>query len=208
MDSSDRRSLGARADRPGRGWSRPAAAPGSQRKRRSAERQADAPRLAKTSGLKPNIAPRVLRLMLRELIDEPDEHGQRLNQLLGIMVPSILCTVRDAKRTLACFEVLYRLLRFEVDEVDLLGWAAAQAKYPGVEQVLRRRQEQIIGPGNRLFGEALLDRMLTGYHPAGVENRVSQPTTLDAAFTLQFRARPPGLFTFGATCAFACATAR
>jgi hypothetical protein len=121
----------------------------------------------------PALLPRQIRRIVdarfRELIDEPGGHGQRLNQLLGIMVPSILGTVRDAKRTLACFEVLYRLLRFEVDEVDLLGWAAIQAKYPGVEQVMRRRQEQIIGPGNRLFGEALLDRMLTGQRPAAID---------------------------------------
>jgi len=121
----------------------------------------------------PTVLPRQIRRIVdarfRELIDEPDEHRQRLNQLLGILVPAILVTVRDAKRTLANFEALYRLLRFEVDEVDLLGWAAIQAKYPDVEQVLRRRQEQIIGPGNRLFGEPLLDRMLTGYRPAAVD---------------------------------------
>jgi hypothetical protein len=46
------------------------------------------------------------------------------------------------------------------------------------------------------------------YHPAGVEYRVSQPTTLHAAFTLRLRARPPGLFIFGATSTFACAAAR
>jgi len=121
----------------------------------------------------PAVLPRQIRRIVEarfhELIDGPDEHRQRLSQLLGIMVPSILGTVRDAKRTLACFEVLCRLLCFEVDEVDLLGWAAIQAKYPDVEQVLRRRQEQIIGSGNRLFGEALLDRMLTGYRPAVVD---------------------------------------
>ena len=78
--------------------------------------------------------------------EEFDEHEQRLSQLLGILVPLVLGTVRDAKRTMAGFELLHRLLRFEVDEVDLLGWAAIQAKYPDVEQVLRRRQEQIIGP--------------------------------------------------------------
>jgi len=121
----------------------------------------------------PPVLPRQIRRLVdarfRELVDEPGEHRQRLSQFLGILVPSILGTVRDAKRTLAGFEVLHRLLRFEVDEVDLLGWAAIQAKYPGVEQILRRRQEQIIGPGNRLFGEALLDRMLTGYRPAAVD---------------------------------------
>jgi len=121
----------------------------------------------------PPLVPRQIRRIVdtrfRELVDEPGEHRQRLGQLLGILVPYILGTVRDAKRTLAGFEVLHRLLRFEVDEVDLLGWAAIQAKYPDVEQVLRRRQEQIIGPGNRLFGEALLDRMLTGYRPAAVD---------------------------------------
>jgi len=120
-----------------------------------------------------SVLPRQIRRIVdarfRELVDEPDEHRQRVSQLLGILVPSILGTMRDAKRALAGFEVLHRLLRFEVDEVDLLGWAAIQAKYPGVEQVLRRRQEQIIGPGNRLFGEALLDRMLTGYRPASVD---------------------------------------
>jgi hypothetical protein len=112
---------------------------------------------------------RIVDTRFRELVDEPGEHRQRLGQLLGILVPYVLGTVRDAKRTLAGFEVLHRLLRFEVDEVDLLGWAAIQAKYPDVEQVLRRRQEQIIGPGTRLFGEALLDRMLTGYRPAAVD---------------------------------------
>jgi hypothetical protein len=108
-------------------------------------------------------------LRFRELVDDPDEHRQRLIQLLGIMAPGTLGTVRDAKRVLGGFEVLHRLLRFEVDEVDLLGWAAILAKYPDVEQVLRRRQDQIIGPGNHLFGEALLDRMLTGYRPIAVD---------------------------------------
>jgi hypothetical protein len=121
----------------------------------------------------PSVLPRQIRRIVdarfRELVEEPDEHRQRLTQLLGILVPYIVGTVRDAKRTLAGFEVLHHLLRFEIDEVDLLGWAAIQAKYPGIEQVLRRRQEQIIGPGNRLFGEALLDRMLTGYRPASVD---------------------------------------
>jgi hypothetical protein len=121
----------------------------------------------------PPVLPRQIRRILdtrfRELVEEADGHQQRLNQLLGILVPSILGTLRDAKRTMAGFEVLHRLLRFEVDEVDLLGWAAIQAKFPDIEQVLRRRQEQIIGPGNRLFGEALLDRMLTGHRPAAVD---------------------------------------
>jgi hypothetical protein len=121
----------------------------------------------------PPVLPRQIRRIVdarfRELVDEQGQHRQRLGQLLGILVPAILGTVRDAKRTLAGFEVLHRLLRFEVDEVDLLGWAAIQAKYPDVEQVMRRRQEQIIGPGNRLFGEALLDRMLTGHRPATVD---------------------------------------
>ena len=121
----------------------------------------------------PPVLPRQIRRILdtrfRELVEEPDEHQQRLSQLLGILVPSIVGTVRDAKRTMAGFELLHRLLRFEIDEVDLLGWAAIQAKYPEVEQVLRRRQEQIIGPGTRLFGEALLDRMLTGYRPIAVD---------------------------------------
>src|ERR1700730_10359346 len=46
------------------------------------------------------------------------------------------------------------------------------------------------------------------YHPAGVECRLRQPALLGAAFTLSLWVRPPGLFTFGATCAFACAAAR
>jgi Cdc6-like AAA superfamily ATPase len=128
----------------------------------------------------PPVLPRQIRRIIdarfRELVDDPDEHRQRLSQLLAILVPYIVGTVRDAKRTLAGFEVLHRLLRLEVDAVDLLGWAAIQARFPGVEQVLRRRQEQIIGPGNRLFGEALLDRMLTGYRPAAVDVAVkSEP---------------------------------
>ena len=121
----------------------------------------------------PLVLPRQIRRFVEsrfhELVDEPDEHRQRLSHLLGILVPAILGTLRDAKRMLAGFEVLHRLLRFEVDEVDLLGWAAIQAKYPDVEPAFRRRQEQILGPGNRLFGEALLDRMLTGDRPIAVD---------------------------------------
>ena len=121
----------------------------------------------------PQILPRQIRRVVdvrfRELVDDPDDHRQRLSQFLGIIAPGILGTVRDAKRTLSGFEVLHRLLRFEVDEVDLLGWATILAKYPDVEQALRRRQDQIIGPGNQLFGEALLDRMLTGYRPIAVD---------------------------------------
>jgi hypothetical protein len=121
----------------------------------------------------PPLLPRQIRRIVEtrfcSLVDDHDEHRQRLNQLLGILVPVVLNTMRDAKRTLACFEILHGLLRFEVDEVDLLGWAAIHAKYPEVEQVLRQRQEQIIGSANRLFGEALLDRMLTGHRPAALD---------------------------------------
>jgi energy-coupling factor transporter ATP-binding protein EcfA2 len=121
----------------------------------------------------PSVLPRQIRRIIerrfRELVDDPDEHRHRLSQLLGILAPAILGSLRDAKRTLAGFELLHSLLRFEVDEVDLLGWAAIQAKCPEIEQALRRRQEQIIGPGSRLFGEALLDRMLTRNRPAAVD---------------------------------------
>ncbi len=121
----------------------------------------------------PAILPRQIRRILDsrfgELVDEPSEHRQRLSQLLGILVPAVVGSLRDAKRVLAGFAVLHRLLQFEVDEVDLFGWAAILAKYPDAEQALRRRQEQIIGPANQLFGEALLDRMLIGDRPAAVD---------------------------------------
>jgi predicted KAP-like P-loop ATPase len=128
----------------------------------------------------PSILPRQIRriveLRFRELVDDLDEHRQRLTQLLGILTPAILSTVRHAKRMLGGFEVLHRLLRLEVDEIDLLGWAAILAKYPVVEQALRRRQDQIIGPANHLFGEALLDRMVTGGRPTAVDVAVrSEP---------------------------------
>jgi KAP family P-loop domain len=128
----------------------------------------------------PLVLPRQIRRIVgerfRELVDEPDEHQQRLSQLLGILVPAILATLRDAKRMLARFEVLHRVLRFEIDEVDLLGWAAIVAKHPDIEQALHRRQEQIIGPRNRVFGEALADWMLNGYGPVTVDVAVrSEP---------------------------------
>jgi hypothetical protein len=121
----------------------------------------------------PPVLPRQIRRILEarfaEFVEEPDEHRQRLSQLLGVLVPAVIGSLRDVKRVLAGFAVLHRLLQFEVDEVDLLGWAALLAKYPDVEQVLRRRQEQIIGPANHLFGEALLDRILIGDRPAAVD---------------------------------------
>jgi energy-coupling factor transporter ATP-binding protein EcfA2 len=124
----------------------------------------------------PPILPRQIRSVLEarfgELIDEPGEHRQRLSQLLGILVPAVVSSLRDAKRVLAGFAMLHRILQFEIDEVDLLGWSAILAKYPDLEQVLRRRQEQMIGPANHLFGEALLDRMLYGDRPAGVDPAV------------------------------------
>jgi len=112
---------------------------------------------------------RIIELRFGELVDEPDEHRHRLSQLLGVLVPAMIGSLRDTKRVLAGFAVLHRLLQFEVDEVDLLGWAALLAKFPDVEQVLRRRQEQIIGPANHLFSEALLDRILIGDRPAAVD---------------------------------------
>lgn len=124
----------------------------------------------------PPILPRQIRSVLEarfgELTDEPGEHQQRLSQLLGILVPAVVSSLRDAKRVLAAFAMLHRILQFEVDEVDLVGWAAILAKYPDVEQVLRRRQEQMIGPAHHLFGEALLDRMLIGDRPAAVDPAV------------------------------------
>ncbi len=127
----------------------------------------------------PPALPRQIRRLLNqrfgELVEEPDEHRQRLSQLLIILVPSILGTVRDAKRLLAGFEMLYRPLRLEVDEVDLLGWAAVQVKYPDVEQTFRHRQEQIVGLASNLFGEALLDRMLTSPRAVAVDVTVKSP---------------------------------
>lgn len=121
----------------------------------------------------PPISARQIRSVLEarfgQLVDEPGAHRKRLNQLLGILVPAAVSSLRDAKRVLAGFTVLQRMLRFEVDEVDLLGWATLLAKYPDAEQALRRRQEQIIGPASHLFGEALLDRMLLDDRPAAVD---------------------------------------
>jgi KAP-like P-loop domain-containing protein len=128
--------------------------------------------------LPPALPRQVRRLVSQrfgELVDEPDEHGQRLNQLLTILVPGILGTLRDAKRLLAGFEMLHRPLRLEVDEVDLLGWATIQVKYPDVAQTFRNRQEQIVGLASTLFGEALLDRMLTGLRAVAVDVTVKSP---------------------------------
>jgi predicted KAP-like P-loop ATPase len=121
----------------------------------------------------PHILPQQIRHIIearfRELVASPDDHRERLSEILNLLVPSSVSTLRDAKRLLGVFELLYRLLHFEVDEVDLLGWAAILTKYPYVEQVLRRRQEQIIGPEKRLFGEELLDWMLRGWYPTAVD---------------------------------------
>jgi len=46
------------------------------------------------------------------------------------------------------------------------------------------------------------------YHPAGVNNRISQFPAIHPAFALRLRARPPGICTFEATCAFTFVTAR
>ena len=128
--------------------------------------------------LPPALPRQVRRLVSQrfgELVDEPDDHQQRLSQLLSILVPGILGTLRDAKRLIAGFEMLHRRLRLEVDEVDLLGWAAIQAKYPDVEQTFRHRQEQIVGLASNLFGEALLDRMLTGPRAVTIDVTVRSP---------------------------------
>src|SRR5438105_2787329 len=74
-----------------------------------------------------------------------------------------------------CFEMLDRVRRLEVDEVDLLGWAAIQTKFPDVEQIFRHRQEQILGLASNLFGEALLDRMLAGARPVAVDVTINSP---------------------------------
>src|SRR5439155_20604615 len=69
----------------------------------------------------------------------------------------------------------HRRLRLEVDEVDLLGWAAIAAKYPEIEQTLHHRQEQLIGLAGQLFGEALLDGMLTAHRPVAIDVTVRSP---------------------------------
>jgi len=46
------------------------------------------------------------------------------------------------------------------------------------------------------------------YHPAGVECRIDQRSTFHAAFTLPHAGSASGAGHFGATYAFACATAR
>ena len=110
--------------------------------------------------LPPALPRQVRRLVSQrfgELVDEPDDHQQRLSQLLSILVPGILGTLRDAKRLIAGFEMLHRRLRLEVDEVDLLGWAAIQTKFPEIEQIFRHRQEQILGLASNLFGDILSD---------------------------------------------------
>ena len=127
----------------------------------------------------PFALPRQIRRLVSqrfgELVDEPDEQRQRLSQLFSILVPGVLGTIRDAKCLVAGFEMLHRMLRLEVDEVDLLGWAAIQLKYPAVEQIFRHRQEQILGLASNLFGEALLDRMLTGPRPVAVDVTIKSP---------------------------------
>ncbi len=116
----------------------------------------------------PLIMPGQIKLIIQarlcELVDFPDDHQQRLNELLDALVPSIVSTFRDAKRLLGVFEVLYLSLRFEVNEVDLLGWAVILTKYPHLEQALRRHRERIIGPDWKLFGEPLLDSMIRDYY--------------------------------------------
>jgi hypothetical protein len=135
--------------------------------------------LAHLQVMLPPALPRQVRRLVSQrfgaLVDEPDRHRQRLSQLLSILFPGILGTLRDAKRLLAGFEMLHRLLRLEVDEVDLLGWAAIQVKYPDVEQTFRNRQEQIVGLKSNLFGEALLDRLLTGPRAIAVDITVKSP---------------------------------
>ena len=45
------------------------------------------------------------------------------------------------------------------------------------------------------------------YHPAGVTDRIKQISVTHAALALPLQARPPGIRTFGATCAFTFVTA-
>src|SRR5207244_2376835 len=67
----------------------------------------------------PAALPRQIRRLVSqrfvELVDEPEEHRQRLNQLITILLSGILGTMRDAKRLLGGFEMLHRMLRLEVD---------------------------------------------------------------------------------------------
>lgn len=113
-----------------------------------------------------------LRGRVRELLKERVMDGfseDRLNKLLGVLIPDSIATLRDMKRLLGVFEVLTSMLRFELDLVDALGWAALLTKYPGVERVLRRHRHEIIGDQRHLFGEPLLDKTLL---PGAIQTKV------------------------------------
>jgi hypothetical protein len=112
----------------------------------------------------PGQIKQIIKDRFGELVDFPDDHEQRLKALLDTLIPSVVNTFRDAKRLLGVFDVLYRTLRFEVNELDLLGWAAILTKFPRLEQALRRHRELIIGPEWKFFGEPLLDWTMQDYY--------------------------------------------
>jgi len=68
----------------------------------------------------------------------------RLNELVGIVLPTSIATPRDVRRIVGSYEVMAPMVRGEVDWVDLLGYCILLAKVPHVVDELRRKPEEVV----------------------------------------------------------------
>jgi Cdc6-like AAA superfamily ATPase len=117
---------------------------------------------------------RLIAACLNDMKIDVGRDSARLEELLRVLVPGSIDTMRDAKRLLGAFQILEPMHRLEVNAADLLAWAAILTKYPAVERALNAQRADLAGDEATLFGEKLLDRMLAPTQ----EWRISVPLEL------------------------------
>ena len=83
---------------------------------------------------------------------------ERFLRVLEILVPKIIGTPRDVKRLVGTFSVLERMVRHEVDWVDLLAFCALLTKAPSIVERIRSDPDMLVENPISLSGSTALYR--------------------------------------------------
>jgi hypothetical protein len=88
------------------------------------------------------------KLVAQKLVPENWRNIQRYQDLVNILVPSIISTPRDVKRLVGTFHVLAGMVASEVNWIDLLGFCTLHVKAPRTIERIRRRPEFLVTDPN------------------------------------------------------------
>lgn len=90
---------------------------------------------------------------------------ERYIALRGLLVPRLIATPRDVKRLTGTFSILARMVRAEVDWIDLLGYCAILVKAPLTAEEIKRDPDLIVDDPtsvNEITARFSREKMATG----------------------------------------------